>query len=149
MIPTGRIYRYLSSSLIIIMCVAGLLQYHHHDCNGDACMTLSVKEIDLSEWNSTDGCHALHHRCQKTDNEEHSHSCGDNCGLHISGSIDTTQLSGSHNGLISVQLIFSTRCGDTLADLCHESTATPAFYKNVSIPQEIILSAIDNRGSPV
>lgn len=151
MIRYRIIFRWIGCALITIMCMAGLLQFHHHDCNGDACIALSVNDIDLSEWKSTGGCHSTHHR-HSTERENHRHSCNEDCGLHISGIVCAKVSVGTHLITTYIQHLRHSLCEDILFN-SNQISATGSIAQvndsGTSLPLKIILHTIDNRGSPL
>ncbi len=150
MIRTRLIFRWIGCALITVMCVAGVLQFHHHDCNGDACIALSVNDIDLSGWRSIEGCHSAHrHHSSQRDN--HSHSCNDDCGLHISGSVCAKVSAATQLISTFIQHLHHSFCADILANDRHFSAigcVAQANGSGVALPRKITFPTIDNRGSP-
>lgn len=152
MILKNRIYRSISTILIIFISMAGCIQFHHHDCDGDACLALSVTELDLSEWKSTIGCHARHFRCHESDRKHHTHSCDEDCGLHLSGTTDAGTSINKRHGLASIHIIFKIFWADIIGFICHRPTIqnlTLTDDLSPSLPQAIIFLTVDTRGAPV
>ncbi|MCM1292808.1 MAG: hypothetical protein NC230_04415 [Bacteroides sp.] len=83
-----RFYAFLSLLLIAMLSAGSLLQFHHHDCNGDACVWLSGIDLNLSSGFEKESCN---HLCDEAacDHQHdaahgHSHDCASSsCSLQL------------------------------------------------------------------
>lgn len=154
----GNLLHRVTALLMIVTFVSvGMIQFHHHHCNGETHVAILGPDLKIHEC-SVDLCH---HECDHGVSEKHHSSnhttdnCDENvCALHIHSSVTErlTMIPVADNQPINLPLdLISIASDDHQATFCHYCGERTSHCRDCDRinrkPCDII--PIDLRGSPM
>ncbi len=89
--------------IVIIVSVSSVLQFHHHDCNGDIFIQLPVHALDIPIGTPGHSIIQCKHESHNDNCHNHSKHCNEGCGMHLNDYV-TERLTSLDDNLTSVTL---------------------------------------------